>query len=559
MKTLPYKFSYQVMLAAICIICTVACKKKVDSSFEPDRMFMPGDITVTSGETSAVLKWNASLFTAGKGAKYTVEISTDSTFQTSAAYTVVTDTTKVTVTDNQLSIKQKYFARVKANASASSDDSKWVYSSSFVPITGEQIFLPVLDAELKDKSVTLRWKSTTGLTKITLLPPSGPQIDIALDDADNTAALKQITGLTPSTLYTALIFAGAKVKGTITFTTKVPSIFTVILTPADNLVTAVANAAAGDVIGLNPGTYNCVDGTGVFVNLNVIQKSITIQSVSGIPSDTKVNFKEITLKGTGAGITLKGIEFDGAAATAAGTQALYFLNLVGLTTDAEAATFTNITLDNCLIQNIGNCILRGNRAANSAHKIGAIKLNNCRVYNSAIINTNYSFFQINKLEFTKLEIKNSTIRTIGRGFIDWDANITVSTAPEISIDQCTINNMGRDAYDYCLLDLNTNAATVNFKNSIIANIPMSGQTSGNNLMRCASATVTVSYCNTFNLTNGATPPVAYTFPGTVTLQNNKTIDLGWTSSTTDFALPANSELRTSSSSGSYIGDPRWAL
>lgn len=545
------------LLLQALIILNVSCKKDVEDVFEPDRFFKPAKVTAASGETAATLEWAASLYSAGKGVQYTIEISKDSLFQSGIDYSVVVDSTRLSVTDDDLTIKQKYFARVKANAIDNISDSKWEYSGSF-SITGEQIIFPVLDAELKDKSVILRWRITNGLTKIVLLPTGGSQIDVDLDANDVAAGFKQITGLTANTVYNAKILAGTKEKGTMNFVTPAPSIFTVVLTPADDLVAAVNNAANGDVIGLDPGTYNCLDGTGAFVNLIILQKTITIQSVSGNPADTKVNYREITLKGTGAGITLKGIDFDGAAANATASQALYFLNLTGLNSDSEAATFTDIIVENCYVHEMGNCLFRGNRASNNSHKIGTMKFNNCKLYDCKSLNA-YTFFTMEKLQFEKLEITNSTLYNLGRAFIGWSTNITVAAPPTILIDQCTINSFGRDARNNFFVDANANPVIITISNSIISNTPMPGSTSGTALMRATAATANMSYCNTFNLTNGASPAVAATFPAIVTMQNNKTIDAGWTGTSSDFTLPAGSELRTSSSSGGPVGDPRWAF
>jgi hypothetical protein len=558
MKT-SYKFLAVIMLPALLALFAVSCKKKtIDETFIPGRMFMPGDITVTAGETQVKLEWSRSLFTETLREEYTVEISKDSLFAGTIDHSVVVDTPAVTVTDAVLTVKQKYFARVKANASDKSTESFWVHSPGFM-ITGEQIFQPVNDADLKDKSVKLKWRITPGITKIVITPEGGAAADSAVSPAEVAAGAKTFKGLTPETKYTAEIFAGTRPMGFIEFTTKELSLYTVTLNAGESLWDAVNAAANNDVIGLNPGTYDVKDGTGTFANLTVLQKNVTITSVSGDPSNTKVNFKEITLKGTGAGVALKGIEFDGAPSTTAGQQALYFLNLAGVGSDDAAATFTDILVENCIVHDMGNDFLRGNRgAANNSHKINSLKIKNSRVYNSAMINSNYTFLQINKLEFGSIEFSNSTLYNLGRGLIDWDANMTVPATTSITIDQCTINNLGKANLDNSLIDLNANSIGVTIRNSIIANIPYAGDSVGNNLMRCANSTVTVTHTNTFKMKNGKAVLLDLTFPGTVAQVNNKAIDLGWTSATTNFTIPAGHELRTSSTTGGPVGDPRWS-
>ena len=83
-------------LVLIMLIGTLftACKKEVTEEFNPPRLFMPGRINVTTEQTKATLEWDASLFSAGKNLQYTVELGTDSSFQTIVTSKVV-DTTSI--------------------------------------------------------------------------------------------------------------------------------------------------------------------------------------------------------------------------------------------------------------------------------------------------------------------------------------------------------------------------------------------------------------------------------------------------------------------------------
>src|SRR6476661_10827858 len=95
-------FRYQkIFLAAIIALTAFACTKtKYDSNFDLPRQFKPGDISINAGQTEARLTWSPSLFTAGKNVTYTVEVSTDSTFQTGIVLSTVTDTSMLVVTDS---------------------------------------------------------------------------------------------------------------------------------------------------------------------------------------------------------------------------------------------------------------------------------------------------------------------------------------------------------------------------------------------------------------------------------------------------------------------------
>ena len=553
MKFIKYKiFKFLIPVTFCSLLGLVACEEETEEAFTPERMFMPtGAISAASGETEVKLSWKESLYADANAATYTVEVANDTLFQTPVVYTTTTDTLAVTLTDENLTIKQKYFARVKTNALGNVPESKWVTSSGF-SIRGEQIFSTILDSEIKDKSVVLRWRPTTGLTTIVLKPANGNATDIMLTATDIATNSKTLTGLTGSTAYTAEIYAGTKIKGTATFTTKVPSIFTVEISPTDDLVAVVANAANNDVIGLAPGTY---DATAA--NILITAKHITLQSVSGNPNNTIVNFKEITLAETGAGVKLSGIKFDGAA-----VGADYFLNLVGtVASNGSAATFSTILVENCVVLNMDNCFIRADRgSAADDHKITSIKVNNSIAGNSATAST-YIFFTLPKLQFNTLELINSTFYNIGRGFIA--AGTALAVKPTILLDKITLNNFGSGGTtrNYTIFDGNTNPVDFTLRNSIIANAPISGQTLGAAAFRAngTGSTITITNNNMFKLTNGASPAVDLTFPTNASPANNKTIDLGWTGSTVDFTLPAGSELRTHSTSGGPIGDPRWTL
>jgi hypothetical protein len=551
MKT--FKIAGPFLLAIITLVI-VSCKK--DNTVEsPDlsRNFRPTAIAATASGTNVKLVWNPSQFSAGKGVKYTVEISKDSTFKASVMdYTGTTDSAMITVTDDKLTPKQKYFARVKANASGSTAESAYAYSPSFT-ILGEQIFIQPPNGDLSSKTAKLKWTAATGLTNIVVTPAGGTGTSYPITAAELTAREKTITGLTGNVTYTAEIFAGTKSKGVTTFTTPV---YNLVVSPSDNLVTAVANAADGDIIGLNPGTYDTKDAAGAYVNLLITQKTVTLQSVSGNPKDTKVNFKEITLKGTGAGVTLKGIEFDGLAATPA--AAAYFINLVGMASDAEASNFKSITVDNCIVHNMGNCFFRGNRGGNNAHKMEDFKVNNSVIYDNQTVAA-YSFFTMDKMEFKRLELTNSTFYNMGRAMISWSTAITVATKPVILIDKCTMNNWGSDGRDYILVDATSNLLSLTIQNSIFANTPKAGGAVGSNAVRGTNANNDMKFINndTFKFTGGATTVAPLAFPAAVQQAGNKTVDLGWTATTTDFSIPAGSELRTASTTGGAIGDPRW--
>lgn len=549
------KNQYKILSAAcVLLLGMLGCKKELnDFSFDPSRNFMPGNIRITAGETNVMLEWNVALFTEGKPQSYTVQVAQDSLFVSGDIITLRTDRPGITITDSVLQIRTRYFARVRTDSTATSAASFWVTSNSF-QIRGEQIFAVLIDSEVTDSSAILRWRPTPNLTRIVLTPAGGAPVTINLTADDVANQFKMVTGLTQLTAHTAEIFAGNVSKGTITFTTKEKSEFTIIITPADNLVQVVANAPAGSVIGLRAGVYNCVNELGEFTSLNIAEKTITIASFTNDPSTVQVNYREITLRGNGAGIITRGITWDGLAA---GNNSLYYINLVGLNNDAEPATFTDILVENCVVTNMANSFFRGNRAANNAHKINSIKVNNCIVGDNRMINA-WTFFTMDRLEFRLLELTNSTFYKIGRGLILYGTNFTVPFTPRMVIDRCTFSGLGRDVRNHIFIDNNANTADIEVSNCIIANAPMTGQNTGTSMMRIGAGNAVMNNTNLFNLTNGAATPAALTLPTALVQRANISENPGWTADANTFTLPANSPLRTASSNGGPIGDPRWA-
>jgi hypothetical protein len=185
-----------------------------------------------------------------------------------------------------------------------------------------------------------------------------------------------------------------------------------------------------------------------------------------------------------------------------------------------------------------------------------IIIKNALVYDIGSV-LNYTCFHLDKLAFNTMHVSKSTFMNIGRQLLT--ASSVLPTTPTITFDYCTINNFGAGNLN-AILNAGSNPVKFNIINSIVANIPRPAGTVKNEAMNATGAGTAIVFSNnnTFNLTNGAATPAALTFPATgITMVNNNTINLGWTTTTTNFTLPANSVLRTVSTDGVAIGDPRW--
>lgn len=549
------KYSLWLFGAMLCGALFASCKKNTAiESFKPDRAFTPTGITTTVSGASVKIDWKASLFSSGTGLTYTVDVSKVSTFAT-IDYTTTTTAATLTLTDQQLTVGQPYYVRIKANATTTTPGSiGYVATTSSFTMPG--ILIPVTNADLTSTSVSLKWLSAPDVTKITITPTSGTTLpfSVNLTPTDITAMAKLITGLKGDVSYRADIYAGTRVKGFTTFKTP---LFTRIISPTDNMIDVINAAADGDVIGLADGTYDTKDAiTALYANISITQKSITLQSVSGDPTKVIVNFKEIDLKGTGAGIVAKNITFDGNSTKGA---AAYFLNLTGALADAEVCAFANITVDGCIVRNITNAFIRGNRGGTNGYTISNITINNTIAYNiNQAATAGFNTIELTKVAFTRLDITNSTFYEFGRSLVVATTALNAGTPiPIVNINKSTFNSFGGNNM-FIMVDANTNPINVTVQNSIVSNTP---KTTAQGLFRGTGAGSTFNFNNnnTFALNNGTGGALPIS-TGSTTVQTgaNTTTDLGWTSATTDFTLPAGSALRTSGTANDAIGDPRWA-
>src|SRR5690606_14673554 len=122
--------------------------------------------------------------------------------------------------------------------------------------------------------------------------------------------------------------------------------------------------------------------------------------------------------------------------------------------------------------------------SNNDHKIDVIRINNTKVYNSAVVANNYGLLTINKLEFNRIELTNSTFYKSGRAFIDWSATITVTPRPTVIVDHCTINGLGMsNGTKRIVFDANASNVTLSITNNIFANSPYPGDTSQPEMIR----------------------------------------------------------------------------
>lgn len=512
-----------------------ACEDDPDK-LEPMRMFTPaGDVKAVSGETQVKLTWPASLYTTNSsGATYTVEVATDTLFQTPIVLSVQTDTAGVVFTDEQLEVRQKYFARIKANALGERAASKsWAVSSGFM-IRGEQIFQPLLTSDITDRGVLLKWNERQGLTRIVLTPqnaagePAGEPIEVELTADDLADNMKLVTGLSASTTYKAEIFRSNRLMGYLTFTTNAPVVGNVIdltgFTQRPSVMQdTLSDIESGSIVVLKKGmTYTIsssvdLDRSVTIMSENTVnpdKATILFSSNFNIAEGSEIDslvFKDVHLKGTNYGgnyvfnidnaSTVGKIKFEG-------SRAEIFRGIARIKTGG-------VTVDKFIVNN---------SVIDSVSNYGVLTIDNSGATVNNIVFSNSTFYKIERPIVSK------------------------SNASSIIIENSTFND-APESTRY-LIDFNSNNVTggIIFRNNIVGRGKKVGDDNAVKGIRAGSSTLITSsgsYATSdYNATGNLIP--------NLTVYNGTATDL--------FQNPKNGNftIKDPNFAGkSSAGDPRW--
>lgn len=241
-----------------------------------------------------------------------------------------------------------YLIRVKA-IGIDIEDSQW--TETVITTDPEQIFTAIANGDLLSSSVTLHWESNENpVTHIEITPGN---ISYSLTEEDITSQSATIAGLTGETDYTAVIYNENIPRGTLSFTTPRDLGEATLVTTAEELTNALDVAMAGDVLALNPGTYEIstlnVDKDIVLMAVNVTDKPVLLSTVIHISGDAGLSLINIIMDGnntasqaitydTGGSygeIAIDGCEFRNYQ------DRFFYINTDGSSAQVRAMTVTN--------------------------------------------------------------------------------------------------------------------------------------------------------------------------------------------------------------------------
>lgn len=258
-----------------------------------DRALSPTDLTAqVVDRTNVRLNWRR----VSNAQSYNVEIFDNAEFSGTAAATadgITMDQLPYTITG--LEGETIYYVRVQA-IGEEIRESKWI-SATFT--TDVEQILNEVDAEtLTAQSVTLTWPAGEVATEIILMPGD---IRHPVTSAEIAAGSVTITGLSSDVTYTATLKNGEKTRGIVSFTTLLGE-GVIKVTAEDDLLKVIAEAEAGAILAIEPGTYSIKGDI-------VIDKTLTVQGYR--PSDKPIIQGAVFKVSKSAGLTLKDLSLDG--------------------------------------------------------------------------------------------------------------------------------------------------------------------------------------------------------------------------------------------------------
>jgi hypothetical protein len=501
MKKIMNKLT-MVMAIGLSLMGTAACSDPDEAmtSVEFNRLFSPTNIEAKVQNTTGVkVTW----FAISAAEQYQIEMYADDanmTFSGTPAYqkTVqLTEDEKIARAEcswklepGTLEGETTYSVRVKAIGK--NMESKWA-ATTFETGT-EQIFNNVPTSDITKTSITLTWPAGVAVTRIDV-QKSGEVIKTHTLTADEIAAGKAtIDELNYESTYTFLIYNGDKQRGKIQVQT-LPN-FTPVTTALE-LMNAIEAAEAGEVIML---TENAVYD---FTDAAAMGKEDAVKSLK-IDKDIVLNTNNnATIKGIyfqiygGANFELANITLDGAGGS--GDQAFNY---------KEEGNYAKLYIHDAEIKNY----TKGFFYINVAAVIDNITINNCLIHN--IECSGGDMFDSRAGGYNTFNITNSTIynSAASRDFIRMDdKSSSVTATPVITVDHCTLHNVGNGEANYRLLYVRFAGNTINWTNNIV-----SGFNNKRGFANQASTAIPTFqnnfYFNTVNLVSaGATADASITF------------------------------------------------
>ena len=378
-------------------------------SLELSRVLSPTNLSVRiRNSVNLELSWDA----MDKATSYTVEVYQGEIAEGTPVFTQEGINADTYTVKAGLLGETVYYVQVKAVGEGIAD-SKW--TGMKVTTDAEQIFKAVDAAEITHHSAVIRWidgmmTNADAGNKVTVTPVSDASaaLEYTVTNEDVTNGYVTIAGLTQDTEYQAVMKRGSVTRGTVNFKTSIDTGGMIPIDEGDNLAEKLTDAKEGDAFVLLGSSYTLTEDF-------ELTKSISLTSINPTNKPT-ISGGRFIFNSEVASFSMSNIIFD-------------VENKYGNFLEAKGGKLSSLTLEGCEIKNTKNNMIYSNVAAD----FGTITVNNCIISN--IGDGGDGVFDIRKGTLTSATITNSTIIDVKRTFI----RIEVPTA--FSMKNCTLYNV----------------------------------------------------------------------------------------------------------------------
>lgn len=378
-------------------------------SLELSRVLSPTNLSVRiRNSVNLELSWDA----MDKATSYTVEVYQGETAEGTPVFTQEGINTETYTVKAGLLGETVYYVQVKAVGEGIAD-SKW--TGMKVTTDAEQIFKAVDAAEITHHSAVIRWidgimTNADAGNKVTVTPVSDASaaLEYTVTNEDVTNGYVTIDGLTQDTEYQAVMKRGSVTRGTVNFKTRIDTGDMIPIDEGANLAEKLADANEGDAFVLLGSSYTLTEDF-------ELTKSISLTSIDPTNKPT-ISGGRFIFNSDVASFSMSNIIFD-------------VENKYGNFLEARGGSLGSLTLEGCEIKNTNNNMIYSNAAAD----FGTITVNNCIISN--IGDGGDGVFDIRKGTLTKVFLTKSTITDVKRTFI------RIEVATEFNMENCTLYNV----------------------------------------------------------------------------------------------------------------------
>lgn len=378
-------------------------------SLELSRVLSPTNLSVRiRNSVNLELSWDA----MDKATSYTVEVYQGETAEGTPVFTQEGINTETYTVKAGLLGETVYYVQVKAVGEGIAD-SKW--TGMKVTTDAEQIFKAVDAAEITHHSAVIRWidgmmTNADAGNKVTVTPVSDASaaLEYIVTNEDVTNGYVTIDGLTQDTEYQAVMKRGSVTRGTVNFKTRIDTGDMIPIDEGANLAEKLADAKDGDAFVLLGSSYTLTEDF-------ELTKSISLTSIDPTNKPT-ISGGRFIINSEIASFSMSNIKVD-------------VENKYGNFLEAKGGKLGSLTLEGCEIKNTKNNMIYSNAAVD----FGTITVNNCIISN--IGDGGDGVIDVRKGALTSVTITNSTITDVKRTFI----RIEVATA--FSMKNCTLYNV----------------------------------------------------------------------------------------------------------------------